>query len=144
MAWLVSLLFFSPAFANPVTSELHGVWQYDGFFYEGHRYPNPNPNLILRMTFTKDGIEELFWTHTDQVGTCDRKATYALKDDTLIAQVFWVDSNNGSECSKDPDMQPNRWTENRILIQGQGEAEELHLILQLHNENFDYILKRVR
>jgi hypothetical protein len=116
-----------------------GNWQYDGFYYQEHRYENPNSNLVLVFTFNADGTERLFWSRTDEKGFCERKGTYTIEGDKLIQQTTWLNPDNDSSCSSDPDMQPNRTTET-VIDMNDG---NLNIHMDLNGAPFLYILKSV-
>ena len=136
---VLGLVFSNRGMGQPHTGgELLYTFQYDGFFYDGHRYPNPNPNLILRFTFRTDGISHLKWFRTDEPGWCERKADYQGRKDTLYQKVIWLNPANRADCSRDPDMQLNKETESRFSV----ENDELHLFFDLNGKEFIYILRR--
>lgn len=117
---------------------LEGTWRYDGFFYQGHRYENPNPDLTLTFTFLNNGLDRLYWARVGDNGFCEREAHYTSADNQLYQQVTWVNPKNRSECSKDPDM--NLGAES--LVNFEVLEDELHLLLELKGEPFHYILRR--
>lgn len=118
---------------------LLGTWQYDGFFYDNHRYPNPNPNLILRFTFEPNGVSRLKWYRKDENGFCERLADYKIHDgDFLNQKVTWINPGNAPDCGKDPDMQMGKESDNRFSIQD----GELSLHFELNGKEFLYILRR--
>ncbi len=139
IALVLGLAFSNRGMGQPRTGgELHNTWQYDGFFFDGHRYPNPNPTLTLRFTFQPDGISHLIWFRGDEPGLCERKAEYQIRGDALYQKVIWLNPANRTDCSRDPDMQPNKETESRFSI----ENDELHLFFDLNGKEFIYILRR--
>lgn len=119
-------------------SDLLGTWRYDGFFYQNHRYENPNPELILTFTFKADGTNRLFWYRTNDPGFCEREANYYVSQDELTQKITWANPANRSDCAKDPDMQVGRTSTVRIDTLG----DELHFLLELKGEPFHYILRR--
>lgn len=119
-------------------SILIGTWQYDGFFYEGQRYPNPNPSLVLTFDFLGNGESHLQWHREGEPGFCERRALYRVENDLLFQKVFWINPKNAADCAKDPDMQPDDETETRFEIQN----GELHFFFDLNGKEFIYILKR--
>lgn len=127
-----------PALAA-VDTELYGKWQYDGFFYDGHRYPNPNLDLELTFTFDRRGQSRLYWTRKSENGFCERIATYQTIGPRLVQKVTWVNPSNAAECAKDSDMQMGKETEIEICIVG----PELSFHFNLNGKPFLYILKRV-
>ncbi|MGE0763637.1 MAG: lipocalin family protein [Bdellovibrionales bacterium] len=120
------------------TVEIWGEWRYAGFIYEGQRYPLPNQDLFLTFTFKPDGRVRLYWTRFNEDGFCEREATYSLEGDQLHQEVVWVNPDNRPDCSHDPDMTLGRKTSNRYQILGQ----ELHLFLQLDDQDFIYLLEK--
>ncbi|MGE4131133.1 MAG: hypothetical protein AB7F86_05810 [Bdellovibrionales bacterium] len=122
---------------NVVLAMLLGVWQYDGFFFDGHRYPNPNPEFELTFTFTETE-SRLKWHREDPTQFCERTASYTLENSVLTQTVTWLNPDNESSCSQDPDMQMGRTTSSPIRFAG----EELQLVLSLDGKEFLYILKR--
>ena len=130
----------SPA-ATPAPSGdlLLGSWLYDGFFYDGHRYPNPNPDLILRFTFRENGAAHLIWSRSGDPGFCERTSDYRTHDENWLYQkVTWVNPANAPDCAKDPDMQPGKETDNPFSF----EDNELRFHFELNGKPFLYILRR--
>lgn len=119
------------------SSSVVGEWSYDGFFYDGHRYPNPNPDLSLTFTFRENGISRLYWERTDESGFCEREALYELRGEFLYQKVIWLNPKNLPSCSKDPDMHMGQETESRFEVN----TEELRLFFDLNGKEFIYILK---
>ncbi len=115
-----------------------GSWIYDGFSFEGHRYPNPNPDLVLKFQFTPDQKARLNWHRLNESGFCEREAEYRVQDQILHQVVTWVNPENNSDCGRDPDMQLGRETQTRFAIEGC----ELHFYFDLNGREFIYILKR--
>jgi hypothetical protein len=136
-AWIVCGLGLGPAHASQA-ADITGIWQYDGFFFDGHRYPNPNPNLVLKFTFFPDLTSHLIWTRTGEPGFCERKAIYNVHDDFLYQKITWINPANNADCSKDTDMQMGRETDSRFAV----EPDELHLFFELNGKEFIYILRR--
>ncbi len=136
----ILLYLFVPNLGSAATQNppLVGTWQYDGFFYEGIRYPNPNPSLILTFSFLGNGISHLYWHRVGEEGFCERRADYWLEGHLLHQKVTWINPKNHRDCAKDPDMQPNHETETRFVIQG----AELNFFFDLNGKEFLYILKR--
>lgn len=125
-----------------LAQDLLATWQYDGFFYQNHRYPNPNPELKLTFTFHDDHTARLYWKRDNETGFCERNGTWELKGDSLNQNVTWLNPNNDPVCGKDPDMQLGRSTENKIDIATNAIGTELNLHMQLNGNEFLYILKR--
>lgn len=118
-------------------SPLSGVWQYDGFIYEQHRYPNPNPDLFLTFTFT-DGISRLFWRRNQESGFCERIADFSIDQNILHQKVTWTNPKNRSECAGDPDMRVGSDTQVRFRVTDQY----LELYFEIRGKEFVYLLKR--
>lgn len=114
-----------------------GRWMYDGFFYEGNRFPNPNPDLELEFHFREDGVSRLYWERKGERGFCERLADYEITDGELRQRVTWVNPENASNCGNDPDMQNGRATTVPFVRKGQ----ELWLNIGLSGKDFFYILK---
>lgn len=123
---------------QPGAPSIIGSWQYDGFFYEGTRYPNPNPDLILTFSFLGNGISHLYWHRLGEEGFCERRADYRVEDNLLFQSVTWINPKNHRDCAKDPDMQPGDETETRFRLS----ESELHFFFDLNGKEFIYILKR--
>jgi len=122
-----------------VLAGILGRWQYDGFDYDGHRYPNPNPDLELIFNFTEDGNSRLHWKRAGESGFCERLATYRLEDDRLLQTVTWVHPDNAPECAQDSDMQLGKETSTVVSIS----QEEMSFHFDLDGKLFLYILKRL-
>lgn len=136
LAVLIQGLGVSPALASSGLNIL-GAWQYDGFLFEGHRYPNPNPDLELVFTFFEDGNSKLFWQRQNEPGFCERIAEYSLSENILTQKVIWVNPKNNAECGSDVDMQLGHESETEISIQG----SELGFHFDLNGKPLLYILK---
>ena len=137
-AVLIQGLGIVPAFASSQVNIL-GTWQYDGFFYENHRYPNPNPDLELFFTFYQDGKSRLFWQRKNETGFCERIAEFKISNNMLVQKVIWVNPKNNSECAMDVDMRLGQESETEICIQ----ESELSFHFDLDGKPFLYILKPV-
>lgn len=137
-ALLILLWCVPPAFAD-LANDITGRWQYDGFFFQDHRYPNPNPHLQVLFTFNADRTARLFWRRDDQPGFCERTGTWRLEGEELVQDSTWFNPANDPSCGQDPDMQPGRSTRNRIAVHD----EELDLYMKLDSRDFLYVLKRV-
>ncbi len=137
---LLSLLTFSGLGPSParatLQNEILGRWSYDGFQFEGVRYPKPNPDLTLTLTFRPDGTNTLFWQRANESEFCERVAEYSVREEILFQKVTWVNPANGRECAGDPDMRSGLETETRISILG----PELWLHLEMNGKPFYYIL----
>lgn len=120
------------------SADLIGVWQYDGYIYQGQRYPSPNPDLYLTFTFRDDSRVRLFWNRRNESGFCEREAHYSLKQDQLFQRIDWVNPENLPECQNDPDMQLGRETTTKIRIA----SGELHFYLHIDDDDFIYVLKQ--
>ncbi len=118
-------------------ADILGTWQYDGFLYAGHRYPNPNPDLELFFTFDTDGKSRLFWQRKNENVFCERVAEYRVFENRLTQKVIWVNPANAPECARDVDMQPGRESEIEVRIQG----VDLVFLFDLDGKPFLYILK---
>ncbi|NJL24387.1 MAG: hypothetical protein HC902_03895 [Calothrix sp. SM1_5_4] len=142
MKWLMPALCMSMAGAGlhaDMTDDILGDWRYDGFIYEGKRYPHPNPDLVLTFTFYPNGTNRLNWVRKSQDVTCERKADYSLNPEGKLKQkVTWLNPRNHSSCSQDPDMQLGRETEDRIYIHD----DEMGIYMDLNNSELIYLLKR--
>ena len=126
-----------PAFAFE-DKDLNGVWQYDGFFYEGHRYPNPNPNLELYFTFNSvSHVDVLYYSRKNEVGFCERRAEFSVKGNSLHQQITWINPANNAECQQDVDMQIRRASETPFSFN----VGELWFHLEVNGKPFTYILK---
>lgn len=137
-----ALLWCPVGFSDTVltTSEkLEGLYKYDGFFHENHRFENPNPNLHLYFTFLPNGQHRLEWFRDEDGERCERTGPYSLESGMLSMQTTWLHPRNHPNCAKDPDMQPNRESMNPVERKG----DELWLRLELDGKPFFYILKRI-
>lgn len=132
---MISNLFLA---ALITSGSLLGQWRYDGFIYEGKRYPLPNPNLHLTFTFSSEQKVRLFWMRDDEDGFCERDADYELRGDKLYQKVTWVNPKNAPVCQQDPDMRLGNETINGVRLL----EDELFLLFEINGKEFDYILKR--
>ncbi|MGE0171050.1 hypothetical protein [Nocardioides sp.] len=125
-------------------TEIVGHWAYDGFFYEGQRYPKPNPDLNLIFTFNRDGSHRLFWERRNEGVFCERKGEYVLANAHLTQRVTWVNPENHFSCAQDPDMHMGREVTNKIDVRTSPSGQkELGIHLDLDGKPFIYILVRV-
>lgn len=140
---LISLLFAVFILAPKAVADVSivGNWQYDGFFYEGNRYPNPNPKLVLTFTFNADGSERLYWARSGEKGFCERKGTYLITGDTLEQNATWINPDNDASCAQDPDMQMGQKTKNQFSLGPDG--KELNIHMDIDGKPFIYILKQI-
>ncbi|MGZ3723117.1 MAG: hypothetical protein ACXVA9_09315 [Bdellovibrionales bacterium] len=138
MKWLGLILLVYGCTAFAADPEILGDWHYDGFFYQNHRYPNPNPELKLVFTFSADHTERLYWKRDSETGFCERKGTWEFQDDVLKQTVTWLNPDNDDSCSNDPDMQIGKATQNLIQIH----ETQLDLHMDLNGQDFIYILIR--
>ncbi len=122
-----------------VAALVAGSWQYDGFWFEGHRYPNPNPSLVLTFTFDEGGTSHLYWHRIGEPGFCERKAEYEIRGDLLYQKVTWLNPKNAMDCGRDPDMQLGKET----LVKFTFNENELHFYFELNGKEFIYILKNL-
>ena len=123
---LTSFLLFG--FNGRAGSEFVGTWQFIGYRYQGHFTPAPNPDLVLLFKFQADGIDDLFWSRKNEVGSCERKAYYQINNGFLQEQTFWVNPNNLPECGQDPDMQMGKKSETPArVIDGKTLEIDLHI-----------------
>ena len=122
------------------SKDLLGEWKYSGFIYEKIIYPPPNPDLYLSFTFKAESSVRLFWKRQDEDFFCERVALFSVSDTSILSQnIIWVNPDNHSSCSSDPDMQLGRKTDNYVEIVN----KELHLFLELDGKPFIYILTKV-
>lgn len=123
----------------PVERAILGRWQYSGFEYDGRRYANPNPKLVLFFEFRADAVVRLHWSRTGEPGFCEREAHYEIEAGDVLHQKVWrLHPGNDPACGQDPDMQLGRETENRIAIS----FGELRISMLLNGREFLYILSR--
>ncbi len=121
-------------------SLLIGQWDYTAFFYQGHRYEKPNPQLHVTFDFETETEVRLTWLRDEDGSLCERLASYEIRNnDTLYQKNIWVNPDNSFECGKDPDMILGHESETKFKI----EQNELNLYLGLNGEDFIYILARV-
>jgi hypothetical protein len=118
--------------------DLLGTWQYDGYIYQGNRYPSPNPELYLTFTFRANGRVRLFWSRANENGFCEREAQYTIDQDRLFQKIDWVNPDNLPECQNDPDMQLGRESTTRIKVA----SGELYFYFHLDDDEFIYVLKQ--
>lgn len=135
---LLQGLVSKPALAHS-SREILGQWQYDGFLYENHRYPNPNPDLELTFTFTADGKSRLYWSRKSDGSFCERIADFHVTGEHLYQKVTWVNPKNASECTRDSDMRLGQETNTVISVI----SPELNFLFDLNGKPFLYILKRI-
>ncbi len=131
------LLFSALCFAQ---ESIEGLWKYDGFFYQEHRFENPNPDLHLYFTFFANGRHRLEWWRENDQEYCERTGSMELKDSNLTLTTEWLNPKNHANCGKDPDMRLNRVTTSPVEFKG----DELWMQLEIDGKPFFYIVKRIR
>lgn len=119
-------------------NSLIGIWLFTSLFYKGEIIPPPNKNLKIYYTFQTETQNELYYYRTNEPGFCRRWANYSITDQKLIQNVVAVDSENNSECSMDTDMQMNNHSQVHFEIRN----DQLHLYLQLGEEQIQYIFTK--
>ncbi|MGE3684321.1 MAG: hypothetical protein AB7G93_21585 [Bdellovibrionales bacterium] len=119
---------------------LLGTWQYVGFHYQDHFYPNPNPELVVRFTFKEDQISHLIWYRKNEPGFCERTAAFSLENDLLLQKIIWVNPENEGHCAQDPDMQLGRESTTQVRL-SEG---ELGFVLDINGSELVYLLRRSR
>jgi hypothetical protein len=138
MKLLIALLLCGLASAPAHASPELGTWQYDGFFFQGQRYPNPNPALFLTFTFL-GGSSRLFWQRKGEPGFCERLAEYRIEKDTIYQKVIWVNPKNNADCTNDPDMRMGSETHVRFAI----DDAYMHFYFDINGQEFIYLLKKI-
>lgn len=118
---------------------LFGEWKYEELIYRGQRIPRPDPNLNLTWTFYSNGTERLYWDRSE-MDFCERFARFKYNFGILSEKVFALNPDNAFDCQKDPDMQLGRQTQSQLDVSD----SELHLHVQLGDEEIIYILKKVK
>jgi hypothetical protein len=121
-------------------AEVTGLWEFDGFLYQGHRYARPNPSLHVIFEFATPEILSLKWYRDDETAFCHRISLYGIEQNKIRQKIIWVDPDNSMSCSSDLDMQLGRESENRIEIV----ENQINLYLELNGEDFIYILKKMK
>lgn len=122
---------------NPAA--IRGGWYLDHIIYQGESRPPFNPDLQITFDFSEDGISHLFWFRNNEVGFCERKATYTYTDCLMTETITWVNPENAAECGRDPDMQLGRKTSTPAIIDDEG---NLRLYLPLGDEQLILIFYR--
>lgn len=102
MAGIVTLLLWASA---TIASPLLGTWQYTAYRYRGVERPATDPDLVMEYRFECDGIDTLSWRYQSTDRFCQRQARFLDVDGYLDEVVVWVNPENSSECSQDPNMQ---------------------------------------
>ncbi len=122
--------------SNTQLNPLVGSWIYSEVIYQNIRQPIFNKDLKIIWTFFDNGSERLYWSRDDS-GFCERFASYKVKENSLLEEVWAINPNNMSECGRDPDMQVGKKTSTPILFF----ENEIWLIFNLGEETLTYILK---
>jgi hypothetical protein len=119
-------------------NSLLGIWLFTSIFYQGAVRPPPNPDLKIYYTFQSESQNELYYYRTNESGFCRRWADYKINQGNLIQNVTATDVDNNNECSLDTDMQMGNHSEVHFEIIN----DDLHLFLQLGEEEIRYIFKK--
>jgi len=119
--------------------KLEGQWEFTSYLYNGIELPKPNPNLDILFEF-EFGISRLYWSRKNEVGFCERKAQYQYTENYISEIIVWVNPQNRSDCSRDPDMQLGRSskTEYRII------NERLYTRVLVGELDVWYIWKKIK
>lgn len=136
---LLSLFLCAQAGASSGDIRVLGAWRFDGFYYEGHYYPRPNPALLVDFEFHADGESKLSWRRENEDGFCERRANYSADGTLLTQHTTWVNPQNAPECGRDPDMQLDRESSTPYT----ADPKELRLFLTMNGQEFIYLLKRM-
>jgi hypothetical protein len=146
---LCLLFFLFSSLAQSLTStdsRLVGTWKYVGFIYADKPFPPLDSKLLLYLKFIENQGErqaELRWSSSDELGACVRRAKYEVRNqEWLYQKVYWVDPQNKSSCSSDPDMRLGSESTTHFRIQVENNTERLLLDLELNGEPLVYILER--
>jgi hypothetical protein len=126
IAFFVMLGFAPLLFAEDRSVEGH--WLFYKKIYQGKEMPEP-PSATLRMhfEFAANGDSKLWWWHEGEQDHCQRKGKWKTEDNLIVDEVTWVDPENTSECSKDPDMQNGKVNKTPFKFRGPDLSLELHL-----------------
>lgn len=115
MKFIFSLLLLSFNFSY--ASEFEGVWRFTSYLYQDHIIPAPNPNLNMTFEFKNDGTNILYYKREDEVGFCERIASYAISEDGVLYQrVTHLNPNNAPMCASDVDMQMDKESYSHVYI----------------------------
>lgn len=117
-----------------------GEWKFTQYILDGDVRPLPNPDLDLRFNFSQSQVATLFWSRKNEEGFCERKASYSVQDHLLYQKIFWVNPENRSECSRDPDMQMGAETVNEV----RREELKIQIDFQLSDKIMTYVFELVR
>lgn len=118
---------------------LIGKWVYTDFIYQDRLHPLPNPKLYQYFDISENEIT-LYYSSSDEGYFCERKALYQYSEakQELMQKVTWANPQNGSLCSKDPDMNLGSTSYNKVYIK----EDKLYLHTPLSDEEIILIWTR--
>ena len=121
-------------------NKLLGTWGLAHYIYNDQILPVRDSNMALIFKFENKVSSTTWYNKSDKKQLfCNRKADYSLEGNQLFQKVTWIDPENTSTCSEDPDMVFGSQSESKFKIVD----SELHLYVQLSNDWLIYVFERV-
>lgn len=123
-----------------ITSLLLGIWLFTGIVYRGEQQPRPNPNLQLQMMFLNEKQVKVHYSYLGESGFCESISDYDYNAEKslLHTKVTWLNPENSSMCTQDPDMRMNAESYSEAKV----DTDKFYLKLQLGDEDVVLIWDR--
>ena len=116
-------------------NSLIGIWLYTSLIYQGQPIARPDPSLKMYYSFNSSTENEIYYSHTSEIGFCHRKANYSLENGNIVQKIVSVDEHNADFCGGDPDMQLGGESKTEYEVDG----NILYLHLQMGEETITYV-----
>lgn len=124
-------------------SPILGRWKFYKMIYHGQIMDPINPSLHLYFEFESNGENRLFYYRSGEDGSCERRAQYNYDENSerLYQKIFWLSSQNRSDCQSDPDMQMGRESWSTLRVK---DNKELYLEAPLGDDVLTLVWRRFR
>ncbi|MBY0314878.1 MAG: lipocalin family protein [Bdellovibrionales bacterium] len=133
--WVLLSLGVNAAAVQNYSQQILGTWQAFGYYYEDQWIQPDDPQLKMTFNFYGDGTHRLYWQLKTQKNFCENRGNWKIEGDQLILHVTWLNPENGSDCSSDPDMQLGKKTQTAIEIK----EDKLFIKIPLADEFLIYV-----
>lgn len=92
-----------------------GIWMFISIIFQGVEQPRPNPDLKLEFVFLNQSELRTHYSRLNESGFCESLSMYSIESSNmqfsqgkLHTLVKWINPENSSACSQDPDMHEGR------------------------------------
>lgn len=135
--WIFAVLPFSVLAS--FSEDIIGSWQATGYYYEDQLVEPSDPQLTLIFDFFADGTHRLYWQQKGETAFCERRGAWYVSGDQLFLEATWINPENGSFCSADPDMKLGVQTQSTISF----ESSNLHIQMPFSDTYIIYVWEPV-